>query len=475
LQRDGELHLGHVDYALAVLWYTSSKAQITDLAHAYAQLPCTLIAAAAADLPQHLPCFLWQSVQLIAASGQPVISRPLVSSVHLLQSMVLLLSSDEYVRGHSIDWAWAETVVQQLLKCAVAAGVMKALPGSSTAAAAAAAVLSKAAGGNGSSSSRDSDTEQRHIAGVIHVSLLLIDSAVEVSAVEVAAPCKPGETYSADPAGAFLASPAVAELLASRCLLMHKQHVQHQKEQQQQGQALIRQLGKRMRGDLLLLADPRDRLLPLLPSREFLAADVPVPAAGDASFGVDDVTCRLQALEVSINNATGGTLRNHAGLSAAALQLSVQLLRMCAAYWQQTYHSLSEQQQMLLSMGATDVAPDRMAELSRLELQLAPAQQLFRNCMQLLHAQLSTLWGSGLWQPPLQLLQQGGGEVLLQGLTLAVHCGSLHRQLGILDVFSAPDLVSAVYYVGGAQGCNFAWESCMWIMPAIVMCPSLII
>jgi hypothetical protein len=33
------------------------------------------------------------------------------------------------------------------------------------------------------------------------------------------------------------------------------------------------------------------------------------------------------------------------------------------------------------------------------------------------------------WQPQLQLLQQGGGEVLLQGLTLAVHCGSLDRQL----------------------------------------------
>jgi hypothetical protein len=51
--------------------------------------------------------------------------------------MVRLLTSDEYTNVHSMNWKkkkrgmnweWAETVVQQLLKCAVAAGIMKALP-----------------------------------------------------------------------------------------------------------------------------------------------------------------------------------------------------------------------------------------------------------------------------------------------------------------------------------------------------------
>jgi hypothetical protein len=379
---------------------------------------------------------------------------------------VLLLASDEYTRGHGIHWAWAETVVQQLLKCAVAAGVMKALPGSSTAAA---ALICKEAGSHGSSSSsnRDSDTRQRFIADVINVPLLLIDPAVEVAAT-----CESIEVYSAEPACNFLASPAVAEfmlqLLASRCLLMHKQHVRHQQEQQQQGQALMRQLGKRMRGDLLLLEDPRDQLLPLLSSVEFLAADVPAPtavpalaalpalAAGGSSFGISDVMVGLQVLEVSINIASEGSTCNHAGLSVDALQLSLQLLRVCAAYWQQKYNSLSEQQQTLLSMRAADVGPDRRSELSRLELQLTPAQQLFRLCMLLLHVQLSTLWNTGLWQPPLQLLQQGGGEMLLQGLTLAVHCGNLHRQMGSLDVFRVPEALSAVHYcVTGVHGCSF--------------------
>jgi hypothetical protein len=73
----------------------------TALAQACAQLLHTLTAAAA-DLPQHLPGFMWQSVQLIAASGQPLISRPLVSTVVLLKHTVQLLISDDYTNAHSI-------------------------------------------------------------------------------------------------------------------------------------------------------------------------------------------------------------------------------------------------------------------------------------------------------------------------------------------------------------------------------------
>jgi hypothetical protein len=325
-------------------------------------------------------------------------------------------------------------------------------------------MLRKAAWSDTSSSSSDSSTEQGLIANdVTEISLVLISPALKLAVATTS-----GETYSADPWCQFLASPAVAELmlqlLALRCLLMHKQHVQHQ---QQQGLALSRQLGKRMRGDLLPLADPRAQLLPLLPSSEFLAADAAALAAGDCSVRVHDVCVGLQALEVSIETATGSRLLNHPALSAASLQLSLQLLRMAAAYWQQHYHGLSEQQQTLLSRGAADVGHDRLAELSRLELQLDSALELLKSCMQLLHVQLSTLWFSGQWQPQLQLLQQGAGEVLLQGLTLVVHCSSLHCKMKTLDVFRVPELVSAVYQrLPGADGCgpvhaNAASSTCL--------------
>ncbi|WIA30740.1 hypothetical protein OEZ86_000807 [Tetradesmus obliquus] len=47
--------------------------------------------------------------------------------------------------------------------------------------------------------------------------------------------------------------------------------------------------------------------------------------------------------------------------------------------------------------------------------------------------QMQQLWASGQWQQPMQLLQQGGGQVLLQGLTLAVHSSSLSSELGAAE------------------------------------------
>jgi hypothetical protein len=253
----------------------------------------------------------------------------------------------------------------------------------------------------------------------------------------------------------FLASSAVTEcmlqLLASRCSLMHKQHVQ-----QQQGLALSRQLGKRMRGDLLLLADPRDQLLQLLPSNEFLAGDASVTAAGDSSFDIHDVIFGMSSIRESISSSSSSSVgcSNHPALSAAALQLSLQLLRLAASFWQHHHHSLSEQQQLLLSIAApnvSNVSRDELAELLSLNLQ---AQQLFMACMQLLRLQLRTLRANGQWQPQLQLLQLGGGEVLLQGLTL--HCSGMHCQMRARDVFSVQGMVTAVYRcVPGVYGCSF--------------------
>jgi hypothetical protein len=106
---------------------------------------------------------------------------------------------------------------------------------------------------------------------------------------------------------------------------------------------------------------------------------------------------------------------------------------------------LSKQQQALLSIGAVDIDNDKLPELMRLELQLNEARHLLGGCMRLLTAHFAILWASGRWQPKLQLLQQGGGEVLLQGLTLAVHYSSLHCQMRTLNDFNVSEVVAVVY------------------------------
>jgi hypothetical protein len=199
---------------------------------------------------------------------------------------------------------------------------------------------SRVASSDGSSSSNiDSSIQQQHIADIIEVLLLLIRPAVTLGGNT-----KSGEAGSATAWCRFLTNPAVTEfvvqLLGLRCLLMHKQHVQYQQQQQQQqGQALRQQLGKRMHGDLLQLADPRNQLLPLLPSIEFLAADAATLAAGDSSFGVNDVIWGLKALGNSNSTSIVTRSRSHPSQSAAALLLSSQLLLLAAAFWQQNYHS----------------------------------------------------------------------------------------------------------------------------------------
>jgi hypothetical protein len=47
----------------------------------------------------------------------------------------------------------------------------------------------------------------------------------------------------------------------------------------------------------------------------------------------------------------------------------------------------------------------------------------------LLQKQMRHLWQSGQWQQVLQLLPQGGGQVLLQGLTLVLQIMSLDAAL----------------------------------------------
>jgi hypothetical protein len=112
-------------------------------------------------------------------------------------------------------------------------------------------------------------------------------------------------------------------------------------------------------------------------------------------------------------------------LSADALQLSADLLLRAGVEWQRQYMLLPEEQQLLLQargVGWThDEASDALQEARR---RMHHAHKLLVACCDLLQKQMNQLWTSGQWQPQMQLLQQSGGQVLLQALPLAVHCSS---------------------------------------------------
>jgi hypothetical protein len=244
----------------------------------------------------------------------------------------------------------------------------------------------------------------------------------------------------------FTHQPVVAEvalqLLASRCMLMHRQLQAVQQQQQQQWQ-LSPQLGKRMRGDLLLLSDPQPRVAPLLPADAFVRADAEVLQIGSSSsseaslFSLDGMCemvlllhMQLLAFKLHGRSDTKGVASSRLTLSGPALQLTAELLLSAAVHWQQLYHNLTGRQQLLLNLPAAEVPPAESRGIVKLRNNtLASAQTLLAYTAKLLQLQVQQLWNDGQWQPQMQLLQQGGGEVLLQGLTLAVHCAGLDSEM----------------------------------------------
>jgi hypothetical protein len=250
----------------------------------------------------------------------------------------------------------------------------------------------------------------------------------------------------------FASKPAVAEvalqLMAVRCLLLWKQLAHWQ--QQQQRELVLRQQGRRMRRDVLLLlpSDLQQHLAQLLPSEAMIAAvdviaaqlmsgstSTAMPAAGsgltqsDMAAGkqhvLKEVTTLAAMLHMHVTSIAAykrGNRISSPALSAAALQLSAVLLLLAAAELQRQWCALTVQQQELLNTDTAALDEAAAVDADRLRQQLASAGALLTQSCQLLQQQTAVLLDDGQWQPQLQLLQQGGGEVLLQGLTLAVHC-----------------------------------------------------
>ncbi|WIA18106.1 hypothetical protein OEZ85_009584 [Tetradesmus obliquus] len=126
---------------------------------------------ASTNLPQRLPAFIWQSVQTLAAAGLPLGCKGLHLTVSL-SSKVALATNGKVATGLAgLNWHWASQLLQQLLICAVGAGVLRALPGGSVAAAAVAisqksssSSSSSSGGGNCGSSSVTGDEYLRRFA-----------------------------------------------------------------------------------------------------------------------------------------------------------------------------------------------------------------------------------------------------------------------------------------------------------------------
>jgi hypothetical protein len=218
-------------------------------------------------LVQQLPEFLRQLRSLIIAAKQSLVSTPMCEIIHLIQTAVAVMTHPNCTISSShcgIGGAWAAESLQRMLSCAVAAGLMRHLSGGSVDRAAAAA----SSASSGSSSSAVLDAWAQTICCSISL----------VTAESMFCPATPlwgsKAATTAEQYAIFGAHTAVAEvalqLLASRCVVIHKAQVQHQGQQQQR--QLLQQLGKRMRGDLLLLSDPQLRLAQLLPDAAFLAA-----------------------------------------------------------------------------------------------------------------------------------------------------------------------------------------------------------
>jgi hypothetical protein len=418
-----------------------------------------------AGLLIQLPDFLWQSVNIFAAAEQPLLRLPLCAALRLIKALLRVFTQVDCSSALGIAWSWAADMLQQLLNCAVAAGLMRALPQGTTAKAfqlfkdgssiAGDSSNSGSIGGSSSSRKRYAEAMSRDIISSATSLLSFAESSIQDRKACTAAEREELQEICHH----FTHQPVVAEvalqLLASRCVLLH-QELQAVQRQQQQFQ-LSPQLGKRMRGDLLLLSDPRPRLVRVLPADAFLRADAAV-VQNDSSICYVSMSCidemsdialllHLQLLALQVHGRSGNSslAASRLTLSAPALQVTAELLLLAAVHWQQLYNDLSAEEQQLLKLPAAELTPAEVEMLwDARDGPLASAQLLLVYTAKLLQLQVQLLWEGDQWQPQLQLLQQGGGEVLLQGLSLVVHCSSLDSELREVEWNGTSRTLSAV-------------------------------
>jgi hypothetical protein len=412
-------------------------------------------------LPQQLPAFLWQAAAIVTGGVlqlDELCSLPMSQTASLVRAVVCTTAHPTCIGVHGVSWQWVEHVLRQLLGYAVSAGLMRALPGGCLPAEATAYSHTISSSSSSSTKSVSAVRAERLMCASVRASAArLFDTARE----QVLASKGGGEMLVE-----FASQPVVAEvalqLLASHCVITHKKLAQWQQQQQQQG--------RRVRRGLLLLLpqDLQQHVAQLLPAEAMVNA---VAAATTADHAANEVPAGEQTSSLVtmlfLHVTSFAASKTDSGisspaLSAAALQLTAVLLLLVATDWQRQYRALTVQQQEQLNISYTALDAAAATEVRQVRQQLAPASALLTQCCQLLQQQTLMLWEDGQWQPQLQLLQQGGGEVLLQGLALAVHCSSAHCELRDNEHLQYHSLLEVLIRCLGAWSCVAAAAAGCW-------------
>jgi hypothetical protein len=201
-----------------------------------------------------------------------------------------------------------------------------------------------------------------------------------------------------------------------------------------------------MRVDLLLLPDPLQQLAQLMPGQHLLE---------HSRWNMDRDMHSLAALTFhlqghssssSSSSSGGGGGSSWPALPSGTLQLAAYLLLLAAARWQPMHHYILQDQGR---SSAAVFGSDRASALRGLQERLTEHSTMLGNCVKLLHAAVAALRRTGQWEQQMQQLQQQqqqqqGGRVLLQGLTLALHCRNLDVQLQQQEGLGVQALLTAL-------------------------------
>jgi hypothetical protein len=256
------------------------------------------------------------------------------------------------------------------------------------------------------------------------------------------------------------------QLLAAQCVVVHEQHTQQQQQQQGTLGRQSQRLTKQLRGDRLLLPDPRQWLAELLPSDAFIDAarecgtqGAPYCSEGSDAWQVSTIAALWRHLRAFCSSDSSSSSSRSSGyinisnsqvLSAAAIAVPAHVLLQAAVHWQRRCYSLTaEQQQLLAAVAEIGVSAGQAAASRSAQAQLVHPSMLLELCCHLLVLQLRQLRASKQVGKLLLLVKQAGQQ-LLQGMTLALQCGRLDAR----SAETASDLLlGALLLLDGASKC----------------------
>jgi hypothetical protein len=419
---------------------------------------CLLVLCLPVGLLALLGSLLRQAQQTVwcEPSAAHLVGTAVMDLLHLLSSMFDVLTHPELEDARKLQLPWAGQLLQQLHECTVAIS-LEGRAAARRAAATTSAATAAAAAGRSSSSAAAFDKDS----SISSCSSSAADGGSSGDVLNVTWQPRASRYISnisshvflhvaraaldEEQSRAFYAPPAITELalqlLAAKCVVMHEQHTQHQRQQQGAHVRQSQQLSKQLRGDRMLLPSPRQWLAELLPSDAFIDAAAVCAATQGAPYcsgGIEDWQANTvyvlgRHLSMFCSSRDGSSrfvnISNSQVLSAAATAVPTHALLQAAVHWQRRYYSLTAEQQQLLAAAEASLSADQLtaeawtaARSARRQLQHAGS--LLELCCELQVRQLRELRVSKQVGKLLLLVKQAGQQ-LLQGMTLALQCGRL--------------------------------------------------